>query len=100
MAALSEIGLMDESMFLCGSDADWCIRAAMRGWEVWYIAEAVCRHVVGVSAKQPSEEFKKLVLDDMDYFVMKCIKNLVPGGCRANNGADNLDDSPPDPAGV
>ena len=30
-----DIGLLDESYFLYGSDMDYCVRAWDRGWEVW-----------------------------------------------------------------
>lgn len=47
MAAVTEIGLMDEGFFLVCSDADYCFTARQRGWEVWYCAEAVVRHETG-----------------------------------------------------
>jgi len=44
VAALSDIGLMDERFFLYFEDVDWCYRAWQRGWKVYYVAEAVMRH--------------------------------------------------------
>ncbi len=72
MAATVDIGFMDENMFLCGSDADWCVTAAMKSWEVWYIAEAVCRHVVGVSAApEPINLMFCQITEDMGYLTRK-----------------------------
>src|SRR5688572_17413585 len=36
MEAVIEFGLMDESMFLIGSDSDWSLTARVRGWECWH----------------------------------------------------------------
>lgn len=82
MSTLPEIGLMDESMFLSGSDADWCITAALRGFEVWYIADALCLHEVGVSVKQPSEAVTAIMAKDMAY-----LTNKLRGLVAANNPA-------------
>ncbi len=49
LKAILEIGLMDESMKMFCSDADWSLTARARGWETWYIADAVCVHEQGVS---------------------------------------------------
>lgn len=78
MSALAEIGLMDEAMFLTGSDADWCVAATLRGWEVWYIAEAVCIHEVGVSLNFPDPAITDLMARDMEYLIVK-LANLLRG---------------------
>jgi len=49
MEAVVEMGLMDENMVLFGSDSDWCYRARMRNYEVWYCAQAEVVHEHGVS---------------------------------------------------
>ncbi len=85
MSALAEIGLMDEAMFLTGSDADWCIAAALRGWEVWYIAEAVCLHEVGISEQSPSDEVTEIMAKDMAYLTRK-LGALVRGSPTHGSG--------------
>ena len=44
LAALPDIGLLDEDFFLYGEDVDWCLRARRAGWRVVYQPAAVVRH--------------------------------------------------------
>jgi GT2 family glycosyltransferase len=70
--AIMEIGLMDETMKMFGSDADWSYTARARGWETWYIADAVCVHEQGVS-KTMDEKMTKTFEKDMIAFRSKWI---------------------------
>jgi GT2 family glycosyltransferase len=70
---IEEIGLMDENFFLIGSDSDWCYTARSRGWEVWYVADAVCTHDGGVSQNTTNEEFEDLKYLDMKYWESKWV---------------------------
>jgi GT2 family glycosyltransferase len=70
---IDDIGLMDENMFLIGSDSDWCYTARSRGWEVWYVSNAVCTHDGGVSANTENEEMNDLKYLDMVYWKNKWI---------------------------
>jgi GT2 family glycosyltransferase len=72
LEAVLEFGLMDENMKMFGSDADWSYTARSRGWECWYIADAVCVHEQGVS-KERSPEMDKTFEKDMIYFRDKWI---------------------------
>jgi len=44
LAALREIGLLDEAFFLYCEDVDWCVRARRRGYRVVYEPRAVVAH--------------------------------------------------------
>jgi GT2 family glycosyltransferase len=44
LAALAEIGLLDEEFFLYCEDVDWCLRARRRGYRVVYEPRAVVLH--------------------------------------------------------
>jgi N-acetylglucosaminyl-diphospho-decaprenol L-rhamnosyltransferase len=88
LEAILGIGLMDENMKMFGSDADWSLTARARGWECWYIAEAVCVHEQGVSQSR-SGEMEKTFERDMLYFRSKWIDGdlmreltleVLPGG--------------------
>lgn len=70
MEALLEIGLMDPNYKMFGSDADWSYTARQRGWETWYIAEAVCVHEQGASKTQ-DEKMARVFDADMNYFAGK-----------------------------
>lgn len=72
-SALQDIGLMDENMFLIGSDSDWCFTARARGYEVWYIADAVCVHEQGVTAGSEDPFLRKAMFKDMLYWKSKWI---------------------------
>lgn len=65
VSAVVDFGLMDESMFLFGSDSDWCYTARARGFEVWYIASASCVHEQGVSNASSDKTIHKWMYLDM-----------------------------------
>ncbi len=46
-AALDEIGLLDESIFVYMDDVDLCQRATDAGWNVWYAADTTVVHFMG-----------------------------------------------------
>ncbi len=70
-----EIGLMDENFFLICSDSDWCYTARLRGWEVWYVANASCLHEGGVSSKAPDEKVSNRMKLDTLFFREKWIND-------------------------
>ena len=72
MAALREIGLMDEGYFLIGSDADICFTARLRGWEAWYSPDVACCHEGGASGR-PDDSIVRRMRSDMTYFADKWI---------------------------
>ncbi|MCL5067050.1 MAG: glycosyltransferase [Thaumarchaeota archaeon] len=41
---LEEVGLLDANMPLGPDDYDWCMRAHMKGYKVWYVAESNMVH--------------------------------------------------------
>lgn len=51
-AALDDIGLLDESIFVYMDDVDLCHRANAGGWKVWYAADATAVHFMGASTKR------------------------------------------------
>lgn len=65
ISSVIDFGLMDESMFLIGSDSDWCYTARARGFDVCYIADASCVHEQGVSSGSENPEIQKLMYMDM-----------------------------------
>jgi GT2 family glycosyltransferase len=74
-AAFVQFGLLDERMFLVGSDSDWCYRARAAGWEVWYCAEAECYHEAGVTALEPDPETRRVLETDMARWCDKWVAN-------------------------
>lgn len=70
---IPDIGLMDPNYFLIGSDADWGFTARARGFEIWYIADAVCVHEQGVSGGETTKEMSRIMVTDMNYFREKWI---------------------------
>ena len=60
-----DVGLMDPNYFLISSDADWCYTARLRGFECWYIADAVCVHEIGVSGRTDTPFQKEKRMDQI-----------------------------------
>lgn len=51
-AVFTQIGGLDETMFMYFEDNDWCLRAWQAGWEVWREPAARVLHIGGQSLKQ------------------------------------------------
>ena len=64
-----EIGMMDERMVNYGSDADYCYRARLGGFDVVYLPVAVL-HKIGQS-QTPSASQTRVIKSDMLYFQSK-----------------------------
>ncbi|HSZ56437.1 MAG TPA: glycosyltransferase family 2 protein [Tepidisphaeraceae bacterium] len=77
LEAVTEFGLMDQNMFLIGSDSDWCYTARLRGWEVWYCAEVEVIHEGGVTCGAPVLELQPGFLRDMTYWRDKWVGTKV-----------------------
>jgi GT2 family glycosyltransferase len=52
-AAWREIGPWDESFFLYSEETEYALRAADRGWQLWYEPAAVVEHIGGDSGVNP-----------------------------------------------
>lgn len=52
LAAIEQVGLLDESFFMYGEDLDWAFRIKERGWRVYYDPRARVRHLKGASARR------------------------------------------------
>lgn len=48
-SVLEQVGLFDETFFLYFEETDLCHRARQRGFETWYVPEAVMMHWAGAS---------------------------------------------------
>ncbi len=71
LSAIVDIGLLDEGMFLSASDMDWCFTSRLRGWEVWYCAEAEAVHDGGVTTDLASHKHRDIFAKDNSYFKAK-----------------------------
>ena len=72
LEAIQEIGLLDCTMKMFASDADWSYTARARGWECWYIADAECVHEQGISQSM-DEKMQKIFESDMLTFRSKWV---------------------------
>lgn len=52
MAAVHQLGALDEDFFFFLEETEWCHRAAKQGWEVWHIPTAQAIHLQGSTAKK------------------------------------------------
>jgi hypothetical protein len=51
---IEQIGLLDEQFFMYAEDLDFCWRANLSGWQVWYNSEVTVLHYKGQSSRQRS----------------------------------------------
>lgn len=56
---IEDIGLMDEQYFLYFEETDFCLQAARKGWQCWYVPDSVVTHYVGQSTGVISGDKKK-----------------------------------------
>ena len=54
VAAIDQVGLLDERFFMYGEDLDWSYRIKAAGWKVFYYPEAVVVHLKSASARRQS----------------------------------------------
>lgn len=52
--AIRDLGPWDESFLLYSEETEYCLRAAERGWTLWYEPAAVMEHMGGDSATNPT----------------------------------------------
>ena len=74
---IEEIGLLDETFVLVGSDSDYCFTARSRGWQVWRIVGARGIHEHGVSRAEADDETEILKLKDNLYFGRKWLTSQL-----------------------
>ncbi len=51
---ISQVGLLDEQLFLSGEEVDWCYRAKQKGWNIYFLPDARIIHYHGQSTRQAS----------------------------------------------
>jgi N-acetylglucosaminyl-diphospho-decaprenol L-rhamnosyltransferase len=54
LAAIDDVGLLDERFFMYGEDLDWAYRIKSRGWRVYYYPEALALHLKGATTRRQS----------------------------------------------
>jgi GT2 family glycosyltransferase len=52
--AIRDLGPWDESFLLYSEETEYCLRAAERGWALWYDPAAVVEHIGGHSGTNPT----------------------------------------------
>ena len=71
-AAVEEVGLFDEAIFLYGEETDWLRRLAAAGWRVWFTPAAEVVHLGGASGASPaSGAVRGWFFDGQDYVMRK-----------------------------
>ena len=55
-AAVDQVGLLDDSIYMCFEDLDWCMRLGRAGWQVIYHPVGCVVHLGGESIRQNLEE--------------------------------------------
>lgn len=68
---LGNIGYLDESFFLYGEDLDFCYRALLKGWKVFYYPTAQIVHYKYQSSRQNARTSANHYYNAMDIFYRK-----------------------------
>jgi GT2 family glycosyltransferase len=55
---IEQVGVLDESYFIYGEDADWCMRVRRAGYSVWYEPNGKVWHKLSVTAGGHLSKFK------------------------------------------
>ena len=68
-AVLLQIGLLDEDYFVYSEEIDWCHRARLADWQIWWVPQAAIIHHGGQSTGQvKTEMFLQLYRGKVIYF--------------------------------
>lgn len=89
-ALLEDVGFLDERFFLYGEDLDFCYRAILKGWKVFYYPEARVVHYQYQSSRRESGTGAEHFYRSMEIFYQKHYgeganwlkKTVVLGGIR------------------
>jgi GT2 family glycosyltransferase len=78
-AAIDEVGLLDEQFPIFCNDVDWAMRAADRGWGMYFVAQASAIHHLGQSTKHMGLERIRETTRSMLRLYRKHYENAIPG---------------------
>jgi N-acetylglucosaminyl-diphospho-decaprenol L-rhamnosyltransferase len=68
-AMLDQVGLLDEDYFIYSEEVDLCHRLRKRGWQLWWVPQAVVTHYGGQSTRQVARTmFLRLYQGKVLYF--------------------------------
>lgn len=70
-SVLSQIGLLDENIFMYAEETDLCRRAKLSGWRTVYLEDAAITHLGGGSASRASYRQLQLLYDSKLYYARK-----------------------------
>jgi len=57
---VEQIGLLDEQFFMYAEDIDWCYRAALAGWKIYYVGQVAVYHYNRGSSEKSPEQSSRL----------------------------------------
>jgi hypothetical protein len=91
LAAVREIGLLDERFHMYSEEIDWAGRMHAAGWSCWCVPSAVVTHYGGASSSQASERAERLKWQSRQIYFEKhypplkrwLARRLVPRAFRA-----------------
>ncbi len=69
-AAIEQVGLLDENMFMYFEDNDWCLRLRKAGWKVFYNPQVGIIHLGGQSLKK-NPKAQTAYYESLAYFYAK-----------------------------
>ena len=70
-AALDQVGLLDESFFFCGEEADWCRRFRAAGWQLRFAPVGEIIHIGNVSGQRRGHRRDIMLSEGLIRFLRK-----------------------------
>jgi GT2 family glycosyltransferase len=91
---IESIGLLDEKIFYAPEDVDFCVRAWLKGWKIYFYSRAkVIHRAQEISRKKPFGRAALSHLKGLAYYFWKygyALKQSPEAahraGCRSENG--------------
>jgi len=70
-AVISDVGLLDENIFMYSEETDWCYRIRQAGWQVAYLPGACITHLGGASSASSPTRFSIELYKSKLFFFRK-----------------------------
>lgn len=79
-SALRDFGLLDPSFFMYAEEADWCLQARAKGYEIWFVPEGCVWHRGVQRNYQPGPQVTYYSVRNELYILQKHHAGMIPLG--------------------
>ena len=89
-AAVDQVGFLDDSIYMCFEDLEWCMRLRQAGWGVVYLPVGRVVHLEGQSIAQNLEEMLVVSQQSLYYLFQKHFGPVRVAALRALTAVEML----------